>query len=340
MIQNSTQNALHRRAHDRGYFGPHAARIHGSSTRCRHNSDDEFATVGRSVDSTAIPVPLLLSCGKFPVRLGRYEILSRLGEGQMGSVFLARDPRYKRRIAIKISKLAQEQEAVDRFARESRVMANLQHPNICPAYDVGEMDGVRYFAMAYVEGKTLAECLAERSRLPGRKVAMLIRQVAIAIGAAHQMGVIHRDLKPANIMINPAGEPVIMDFGLTRSTDGGSIVTKNGVMLGTPAYMPPEQVLGHCELVGPVSDVYSLGVVMYQMLAGTVPFEGKLVTVLKQIISDDPPPPSRFRPQLDRRLEAICLKAMAKTTEQRFLSACELADALRGYLSGSVVQPM
>jgi len=294
---------------------------------------DEFKTIQGSIGSTTIPLPLLLSSGEFPLNFGRYEIVSSLGDGGMGSVFLARDRQLDRQVAIKIPKWDHQRESIDRFGREARIMSNLQHPNICRCYDVGSFGGVRYFAMAHIEGETLAKYLDRETPPTSRQVAMLVRKLALALETAHRAGVIHRDLKPANIIINPDGEPVIMDFGLARSEDGGSIVTQNGVMLGTPAYMPPEQVLGNCELIGPPSDLYSLGVVMYQMLAGRVPFDGKLVHVLKRIISEEPPPPSGFNLELDRQLEAICLKAMAKKTEHRFSSAVELADALRDYLA-------
>lgn len=312
--------------------------IKNRTARTSHGlSDDKFATVRRSVDAAPIPVPLLLSNGKFPVRFGRYEILSLLGEGQMGSVFLGRDRQLNRQVAIKVSKFGHERETIDRFSREARIMANMRHPNICPVYDTGELDGTRYFVMPYIAGVTLADRLDQGSLPSNRRVAMLIRTVALALDTAHKVGVVHRDLKPANIIINPVGEPVITDFGLARSKDGGSIVTKNGVMLGTPAYMPPEQVLGDCDRIGPPSDLYSLGVVMYQMLAGRIPFNGKLITVFKQIISDEPLPPSHFNPAADRRLEAICLKAMTKSIEHRFRSAVGLADALREFLPSTGV---
>ena len=290
---------------------------------------DKFKTIQNSVTAGTIPLPLLLSSGEFPVRFGRYEIVDILGDGEMGSVFLARDTRLNRQVAIKIPKLCYKRKSVDRFRREARIMSNLRHPNICPCYDAGEFGGVRYFAMAYIEGETLAKCLDREAPFTSRRAAILVRKLALALETAHRSGVIHRDLKPANIVINEAGEPVIMDFGLARSEDGGSIVTKNGVMLGTPAYMPPEQVMGHCELIGPPSDLYSLGVVMYQMLVGRVPFDGTLIRVLKQIISNEPPPPSHFNPAVDRQLEAVCLKAMAKNIDRRFSSAIGFADALR-----------
>ena len=205
---------------------------------------DKFKTIRRSVSTATIPLPLLLSSGEVPVSFGRYEIVDILGGGEMGSVFLARDRRLDRQVAIKIPRLDRNRESIDRFRREARVMARLQHPNICPCNDVGEFEGVRYLAMAYIEGETLAKYLDRKAPLPSRQVATLIRKLALALDTAHRAGVIHRDLKPANIIVNAGGEPVVTDFGLARSGGGSSIVTQNGVILGTPAYMPPEQVLG------------------------------------------------------------------------------------------------
>ncbi len=159
----------------------------------------------------------------------------------------------------------------------------------------------------------------------------MVHRLALALDTAHLAGVTHRDLKPANIMIEPTGEPVIMDFGLAKLENSGSLITRDGKILGTPAYMPPEQVEGRGKLVGPASDIYSLGVMLYEMLAGRIPFTGKLADVLHQVVSDEPPPPSRFNPGLDRQLETICLKAMAKSVNDRFSSAVALADALRDF---------
>ncbi len=249
--------------------------------RQRSTGDDEFATARQSVAPLAIPLQLLLSSVALPVRIGQYHILRILGEGEMGSVFLAHDTHRNRRVAIKIPKFNHHCESIDRFEREARVMAKLRHPNICSFYHSGELGGTRFFAMAYIEGKTLAEHLADGSPLSGRQVAMLVIKLALALDTAHRAGVTHRDLKPANIMIEPAGEPVIMDFGLAKLENSGSMITKDGKVLGTPAYMPPEQVKGRCKVVGPASDIYSLGVVMYEMLAGRIPFTGRIAAVLQ-----------------------------------------------------------
>ena len=332
-VMQSTSNVSRQRIDSRESISPKTNHIWGPVQRSRQRlGDDNFATIRRSASEARLPIPLLLSAGKFPIRFGRYEILRLLGQGQMGSVFLARDTQISRQVAIKISRLAKEGETIDRFAREARVMANLRHPNICPVHDAGDLEGTRFFTMAYIKGQTLAEFLDRVPPLSDHHVAMLLRTVALALDTAHRAGVVHRDLKPANIIIKTSGEPVIMDFGLARDNEGGSIVTRSGVILGTPAYMPPEQVLGQCELIGPRSDIYALGILMYQILAGRIPFRGKLTSVLKQIISGEPPPPSQFNPNLDRQLESICLKAMVKTIDHRFASAVEMANALHNYL--------
>ncbi|MCA9144191.1 MAG: serine/threonine protein kinase [Planctomycetaceae bacterium] len=334
MIDSRTPSATLQLADSSGCSLPIAAPPRHSSDDSQHSpSEDKFATTRRSVHTATIPLPLLLSAGQFPLRYGRYEISRLLGEGEMGSVYLARDTQLNREVAIKVSKVAENPGSIDRFAREARIMAKLQHPNICPIYDCGESDGARYFTMPYIEGRTLAESLSQGPPRSNRRIAALICQLAMALEVAHQGAVVHRDLKPGNIMIKPTGEPIIMDFGVAKALDGGSIATLNGEMLGTPAYMPPEQALGQCDLIGPATDIYSLGAVMYQLLAGRVPFDGKLVTVLMQIVADEPPPPSHFNPEVDDQLEAICLKAMSKSIDLRFSTAVELAESLSEYLA-------
>ncbi len=321
-------------ADTRGCFSPTAGSQHDSSDECPQSfSEDKFATTRRSVHTATIPAPLLLSAGQFPLRFGRYELLRLLGEGEMGSVFLARDTHLDREVAMKVSKVVECHGTIDRFAREARMMARLEHPNICPIYDCGEADGARYLTMPYIQGRTLAESLSEGPPRSRHRIAALIRKLAIALEVAHQGDVVHRDLKPSNIIVKPTGEPIIMDFGVAKALDSGASTTLHGEMLGTPAYMPPEQALGQCDLIGPATDVYSLGAIMYQLLAGRAPFDGRIVTVLMQVVANEPPPPSQFNPEVDEQLEAICLKAMSKSINLRFATAVELAESLTEYLA-------
>ncbi|MBV9123279.1 MAG: serine/threonine protein kinase, partial [Planctomycetes bacterium] len=211
--------------------------------------------------------------------------------------------------------------------------AMLDHPNLCRVYDVGQIQGIHYLTMAYIEGQPLSEFAGSGLRLPQRGVAALVRKVALALAAAHARGVIHRDLKPSNIMINQEGQPIIMDFSLAlRLNAGDTRLTRSGMKLGTPAYMSPEQVDGNVDSMGPACDIYSLGVILYELLAGQRPFQGKLDVLVDQIRTQEPSPPSGHRPGVDPRLERICLKAMAKKIKDRYASMAQMAAALHDYL--------
>jgi serine/threonine protein kinase len=270
-----------------------------------------------------------------PEVFGRYRILRRLGHGGMGAVYLADDTALDRRVALKVPHFGPDDgpEILERFYREARAAAKLQHPNLCPVYDVGAIDGIPYLTMAFLEGQTLAEILKTGKQLSRRQSAALVRKLAQALQEAHARNVIHRDLKPSNVMINQRGEPVLMDFGLARRTDAeAGRLTRAGAMLGTPAYMPPEQVKGAVEAMGPGCDIYSLGVLLYEMLTGRPPFEGPMMAVMAKILTQDPLPPSTYRADLDPRLEAVCLRAMQKEITARFVSMAEFAAALTDYL--------
>jgi predicted Ser/Thr protein kinase/sugar lactone lactonase YvrE len=269
-----------------------------------------------------------------PTQIGRYKVLRKLGKGGMGAVYLATDPQLERQVALKVPHFTPQDgpDVLTRFYREARAAATLQHANICPVYDVGESNGTHYLTMAYIEGQTLAERIRHKTQQQ-RDTALLLRKIALALAEAHRRGIIHRDLKPANILINLHGEPVIMDFGLARRVDQETErLTKTGELLGTPSYMPPEQVNGDVQAMGPACDIYSLGVILYELLTGRLPFEGPFVGVLSQILVDPPKPPSLHRPDVEPELEAICLKAMAKKPAGRFASMQEFAAALSAYL--------
>jgi serine/threonine protein kinase len=254
----------------------------------------------------------------------------------MGVVYLAQDTQLQRQVALKIPQLEATTGSarLERFYREARLAATLSHPNICAVHDVGQIQGTHYISMAYISGKALGALLKPGKPQPERTAATLVRKIALAIHEAHGHGVVHRDLKPANIMIDQRGEPIVMDFGLARQMNGAeqAQITHNGAIIGTPSYMSPEQVQGNTDEVGPASDIYGLGVILYQLLTGRLPFQGTQISVLAQIVTQTPAPPSSFRQQLSPVLEAICLQAMAKRPADRFGSMAELAGALSEYL--------
>jgi serine/threonine protein kinase len=271
-----------------------------------------------------------------PATLGRYRLNKLLGKGGMGAVYLAQDTQLQRQVAVKIPLFhgANAEQMRERFLREARAAAALSHPNLCPVYDVGESHGLHYLTMAYIEGRSLATFIRQGQILPERQVALVIRQLALALFEAHERGIIHRDLKPANVIITPKKQPVIMDFGLARIGPDKEAVrlTQDGTIMGTPAYMPPEQVNGDVQAMGPGCDIYSLGVMMYELLTGHLPFEGPLGTLMAKIIQDAPPPLRQYRPQINSRREEICLKALSKQVAGRFLTMKEFAAALTNYL--------
>jgi hypothetical protein len=274
-----------------------------------------------------------------PERIGRNRILARLGAGGMGTVYKAHDPDLDRPVALKLPHFAgsprDREVRVQRFQREARAAARVWHPHVCPIYDVGEHEGQPYVIMAYVEGQSLAQRLAREGRCEdvGEAVAA-IRQVLDALEAVHAHGIIHRDLKPSNILIDRAGRAILTDFGLARPENDAEHLTSEGFVVGTPAYMAPEQAAGQSERVGPWTDIYSLGVVLYQMLTGRLPFEGPGLTVLSRIIHEAPPPPSRLRKDLDPALEAVLMKALAKEPDGRYRTAREMREALDRWLRG------
>ena len=230
---------------------------------------------------------------------------------------------------------ATSDELTKRFYQEARAAANLRHPHICPVYDVGEIDGRHYITMAFIEGRALSEYVSREKQLDQKAVAGIVRKLALALQTAHEAGIVHRDLKPANIMIDSKRQPLVMDFGLAhRGDELQSRMTQAGTILGTPAYMPPEQVQGKIDKVGPQSDVYSLGITMYELLSGELPFTGSIASVIGQILSEQPPPLRQLRKDLDPALEAICRKMVAKDLADRYPSMKAVADDLAVFLKG------
>lgn len=267
---------------------------------------------------------------ELPEIFAHYRVLRPLGKGGMGTVYLAQDTRLNRPVALKVCHLSDNSHALARFRREAQAAASLRHPGLCPVYDYDVHDGIPYFTMAVIEGPSLDKWIAKRGGLTPREAAGLTRKLAISLQAAHAKGVIHRDLKPSNVALEN-GEPVVLDFGLARHSepnDTESRLTKAGSIMGTPTYMSPEQVEGNIDVMGPATDIYTLGVMLYEFLTGQAPFNGSMAAVLGHIMSSTPKPPSELRPGLDLRLEAICLKAMAKKPEDRWPSMEAFAVAL------------
>jgi eukaryotic-like serine/threonine-protein kinase len=269
-------------------------------------------------------------------RFGRYRIIRALGKGAMGTVYLAEDTQLERSVAIKTPHFTEDPtgEQTERFFREARAAGNLRHPNICPIHDFGQIDGRHYISMAYIEGRPLSAFIQPDKPLTERQILIVIRKLALALQEAHDRGIVHRDLKPANIMVDKKGEPIIMDFGLAQQTrrPGDIRLTQTGNIIGTPAYMSPEQVEGEPDKIGPPTDQYSLGAILYELLTGQLPFRGSVIAVMGQILTKEVSPPSQLRSDLDLRVEAVCLKMMAKTPSERLASLKAVADELTAIL--------
>jgi serine/threonine-protein kinase len=272
-------------------------------------------------------------------KIGRYEVIGELGKGAMGVVYKATDPTIGRVVALKTMRLdvhgAEAEEMLARFRNEARLAGVLKHPNIVTIYDAGEAEGLFYIAMEFIEGQTLQSLLSEKHKLPPERVITLAQQVCAGLDAAAQHNVVHRDIKPANIMLETGGVAKIMDFGIAKHTGG---LTSTGQVLGTPNYMSPEQVKG--EVLDGRSDLFSFGVVLYEMLTGEKPFNGdQVTTIIYKIVHEDPPSPREVDVSIHPVLSAIIGKALAKPREARYQSGAELVRDLMNYKSLSAAAP-
>lgn len=289
-------------------------------------------------------------------QIGQYEIVEHLGAGGMGVVYKARDSRLKRMVALKLIHLNRlDQDSMTRFRIEAETIARLSHPNIVQIFEVGEHDGLPYFALELVEGGNLDQYV-KGELLTVRQASRTVVALARAAEYAHQHGVVHRDLKPGNVLVSspslandredsspddswPSGSvPKITDFGLAKQLNNDSDLTRTGLIMGTPSYMAPEQARGEVRQVGPPTDIYSLGAILYALVTGRAPFVGESdIQTISMVIEDEPLPPSKLHPGLPRDVETICLKCLAKQPGKRYASATDLADDLERFLKSEPI---
>ncbi|KAF0206391.1 MAG: serine/threonine protein kinase [Gallionellaceae bacterium] len=264
-------------------------------------------------------------------QLGRYEIISEIGQGAMGVVYKATDPLIDRTVAIKTINLGLAQEEKEeyegRFYQEAKAAGRLSHPNIVTIYDVGKSGEVAYIAMEFLQGRELRDVLNDEQVLPVAQVLNVVLQVALGLAYAHEHGIVHRDVKPSNIMVIRDGHVKITDFGIARM-ESASVRTQTGMVLGSPKYMSPEQVMG--KLIDQRSDIFSLGVMLYEMLTSKAPFVGENVNaIMYQTLNGIPPPPSTVNSAVPDMLNFIVAKALAKNLDDRYQNAKDFADDLR-----------
>ncbi|HEV3029056.1 MAG TPA: serine/threonine-protein kinase, partial [Planctomycetota bacterium] len=284
-------------------------------------------------------VSRMVLAGAGPPTLSRYTIHELLGEGAMAVVYRAEDRTLHRRVALKLLResLASSEEARARFLQEAHAAAGLSHPNVVTVHDAGEHEGRPYLVMEMVEGHSLTELLRERSlSLPS--ILLILEKAARGVAAAHDQGIVHRDLKPGNILVTASGEPKVADFGLARATQAGAGLTATGTAIGTPLYMAPEQVRGEAGRVGPWTDVYALGAILYEALTGHPPHSGQsIVELYGRIGQEDPVPPRKLRREVPRDVETICRKALDKDSARRYPDARALSEDLRRHLAGEPI---
>lgn len=276
---------------------------------------------------------------QLPCTIGDYELIEELGRGGMGVVYKARHRTLNRIVALKMLLRGRFASIEDqaRFRAEAEAIAQLDHPNIVPVYEVGQLEGHIYFSMKYVHGRTLQQVLAD-GPLEQREAARILSAVATAVDFAHRRGVLHRDLKPSNIMIDDEAQPHVNDFGLAKQLSDQESITRTGAVIGTPAYMSPEQAAGNRGQVGPASDVYGLGSILYHMITGRPPFKGEsAVDVVLKVLEEDAPPARSVNPNADRDLEMVITRCLQKPIDLRYASAASLAEDLDAWLADEPV---
>lgn len=274
-----------------------------------------------------------------PAQFGEYELLEEIGRGGMGIVYRAIQKSLQRVVAVKmlLRRDLASQADLTRFRSEAEAAAQLDHPGIVSIFEVGEHQGHPFYSMRYIEGTTLSKRL-QSGPIPPREGAQILLRVAEAVQAAHARGVLHRDLKPSNILIDLAGKPHVSDFGLAKRLEGHQTMTHTGAILGTPCYMSPEQAAGSRGDVGPVSDVWSLGAILYQVLVDRPPFQASSpMDTLLAVLEVDPPLPRSINREVNRDLEMIALKTLQKPQDLRYASAADLANDLRAFLASEPI---
>ena len=303
---------------------------------------DLLKTSAQAAELETVPAAMRSSspAARSPVDFGRYRLLDKLGKGGMGVVWKAYDTQLKRVVALKqILAGEEEPETAERFVREAQAAARLRHPNIVGVHEAGVIEGHHFLTTEYVEGKTLRDVTGARPLVPKMAIE-LVKQVAEALAYAHDQGIVHRDVKPENILVDAQGKAFVMDFGLAKDLrrELGRNLTISGSALGTPAYMSPEQARGWKDAMGPPTDQFSLGVVLYELLTGKLPFDGTSWPDLSTaIVEKDPVRPTRLNPRLHRDLETICLKALEKDPLRRYDSMAALAADLGRWLEGEPI---
>lgn len=320
---------------------------------------DELVTIAKSMVGAESDLPfkdgstqlsldpgyrLASKLAKGHCKLGRFEIESELGVGSFGHVFKAFDPQLQRTVALKVQRagIFASNEEVERFLHEARAVAQLQHPHIISVHDTVRTDEeICYIVSEFVEGMTLEDVILQSdARLEignSQQVSTMIGEIARALQYAHEKGVIHRDVKPSNILIDGDGRPHIMDFGLAKR-DLAETMTSDGRVLGTPAYMSPEQAQGQSHLVDRRSDIFSLGVILYELLTGERPFQGNRRMLLLQVLEDEPKRPRQLNSKIPKDLETICLKSLSKSPGKRYQTALEMANDLERFEQGEPVR--
>ncbi len=314
--QDAFQGVFGRRAVDADAFDDQATLYSGDPTETSSGSVWSFARLGEA---------------NFPVSFGDYSLLEEIDRGGMGIVFKARHEQLNRIVALKILRAGElsNEDELARFRAEAEASASINHPNIISIYEVGEFSGLVYFTMAFIEGRDLGKLIQARTLDP-KEAARIVSSVAHAVDAAHRGGIIHRDLKPSNILLDARREPYLIDFGLAK-TGNTVALTCTGQILGTPAYMSPEQARG--DILTPASDVYSLGAVLYEAIAGQPPFTGPTpIDVLLQVLNREPATPRKLNNKVPRALEMIILRAMEKSPQGRYESAADLQSDLQRFI--------
>lgn len=305
-------------------------------TTSSHDPSQTSTILWRSASSPAAHRPIPGGSADF----GPYTLLEEIGRGGMGVVYKAQQKGLDRIVAVKMilaSHLASP-EQVDRFYAEARAAARLQDPRVVSIHDVGQIHGQHYFAMEYVAGPSLAELLLQGPLQPDA-AARLVLTVARTVARLHHQGVVHRDLKPSNILLDNQGQPCVTDFGLAKMLSSDAPNTHTGAIVGTPSYMAPEQAAGRGSAVGPLSDVYSLGAILFELLTGRPPFDQESpLDTLVQVLEGEPPPPTSIRVEIPKSLEQICMRCLEKDPAARYARADDLADDLERFVRGEPVE--